>query len=79
MIFSCNSSHSDYLAHSSHSSYQIIPSSSSTSVTEDGTEQPLELFSVDAVDDEVHRRVEGHHQVGNLSQSSDGYRHQLKE
>ena len=76
MILSYNSSHSDY---STHSSYQIVPSSSSTSVTEDGTEQPLELFSVDAVDDEVHRRVEGHHQVGNLSQSSDGYRHQLKE
>ena len=58
--------------------HQIISSRSATSAAENGAKQPLELFPVDAVDDEVDRRVEGHHEVGNLSEGGDGDVHQLK-
>ena len=59
--------------------YQIVSSRSATSATEDGAEESLELLAVDAIDDEVDGRVEGHHQVRDLRQCRDGDRHQLKE
>ena len=58
--------------------YQIVSSRSAASAAEDGAEEPLELLAVDAVDDEVDGRVEGHHQVRDLRQRRDRDRHQLK-
>ena len=58
--------------------HQIVSSRSATSATEDGAEESLELLAVDAIDDEVDGRVEGHHQVRDLRQRRDGDRHQLK-
>ncbi len=58
--------------------YQIVSPGSSATAAEDGAEEPLELLAVDAVDDEVDGRIEGHHQVRDLRQGRDGNRHQLK-